>query len=126
MIYLRESTIFNQFPRTMVSNILYIIKFLLFDNKNKTGSYNKFKNEIPKINISLIHIIEILQKLGEYIAHYIKDVYSLEDKSEENRMDIYAIDESYFLSDKNIPIWVIEIINIITKKIRLELTENRK
>ena len=41
-------------------------------------------------------------------------------------MEIYAIDESNFLSDKNIPIWVIEIINIITKKIRLELTENRK
>jgi predicted DNA-binding protein YlxM (UPF0122 family) len=94
IIYLREGTVFNHFPRTTVSNILYIIKLWLFDNKNASDIYNKFKNECPNINISLIDISEILQKIREYIAHYLKDIYSIEDISEENRMERFAIDES--------------------------------
>ena len=73
IIYLREGTIFNHFPRTACSNILYIIKLWLFEIKNANEIHNKFRTEFPNINISLIKITEILQKLREYIAHYIKD-----------------------------------------------------
>ena len=75
IIYLREGTIFGHFPKTACSNILYVIKLWLFENKNAMEIHKKFKNDIPNISISLIHFIEILQKLREYIAHYIKDVY---------------------------------------------------
>ena len=123
IIYLREGI--NHFPRTTVSNILYIIKLWLFDNKNASDIYNKFKNECPNINISLLHISEILQKLREYIAHYIKDIYSIEDISQENRMERFAMDESNFVTDGNITTWVVGIINVTSRKIRLEYPENR-
>ena len=48
--------------------------------------HKKFKIDIPNISISLINVTEILQKLREYIAHYIKDIYKLEEISNENEM----------------------------------------
>lgn len=41
------------------------------------------------------------------------------------RNDSFAIDESNFISDGNITTWVIGIININTRKIRLEFIVNR-
>ena len=125
IIYLREGKNFNHFPRTACSNILYIIKLWLFENKNANEIHNKFRTDFSNINISLIRITEILQKLREYIAHYIKDTYILEDISEENRMPSFAIDESNFYSDGNSTTWVIGIINITSRKIRLEFSHDR-
>lgn len=68
-IYLRESDIFNYFPRTAASNILYIIKLWLIDNHNATEIYNKFKNDCQKININLILFTKILQKIKAYIMY---------------------------------------------------------
>ena len=125
IIFLREGTFFSYFPRTSVSDILYIIKLWLFQNNNATEIYKIYRNEIPNINISLIHISEIIHKLREYIAHYLKDIYAIEDISIENGLNRYAIDESNFISDGNITTWVIGIIDIATRKIRLEYVNNR-
>ena len=117
IIYLREGTVFNHFPRTACSIILYIIKLWLLENKNANEIHNKFKTEFPNINISLIKITEILHKLREYIAHYIKDTYILLRYIRRKRMSSFAIDESNFYSDGNSTIWVIGIINITSRKI---------
>ncbi len=63
VIYLKDHTIFNEFPRTGCSIILYIIKLLLFDNNNASEIKNKFNNEIPNLNFSLLHLSNILQKI---------------------------------------------------------------
>ena len=125
IIYLREGTLFAHFPKTACSNILYVIKLWLLENKNTMEIHKKFKNDFPNISISLIHVTEILQKLREYIAHYIKDVYKLEEISIENEMSTFAIDESNFFSDGNITTWVIGIINIASRKIRLDFSYDR-
>ena len=78
--------------------------------------HKKFKTDFPNISISLIHVTEILQKLREYIVHYIKNVYKLEEISIENEMSTFAIDESNFFSDGNITTWVIGNINIASRK----------
>ena len=112
VIYLKEHTLFNEFPRTACSIILYIIKLWLFDNKNTSEIKIKIDNEIPNINFSLLHTSNILKKLRQYIAQYIKDTYVLEDISEANKYERFAIDEWKFPSDNNFNFWVIGIINI--------------
>ena len=125
VIYLKEHTLFNEFPRIACGIILYIIKLWLFDNKNTSEIKIKIDNEIPNINFSLLYTSNILKKLRQYIAQYIKDTYVLEDISEANKYERFAIDEWKFPSDNNFNFWVIGIININARKIRLEMSENR-
>lgn len=124
IIFLKEGTFFANFPRTPISNILFIINLWLIQNNNETEIYNRFKNDFPNINISLIHITDIIHKLREYIVHQLKDIYAIEDISIENGMRRYAIDEYNFVSE-SVTTWVIGIIDIVTRKIRLEYVDNR-
>ena len=70
-------------------------------------------------------ILDILNTLRRYIAHYIKYMYIIENISEENKMERFAIDESLFTNINNSPLWVIGIINTSSKKLRLELSFKR-
>ena len=64
-------------------------------------------------------------KIGYYIAHFLKDQYLLEDFSIRENGEYYAVDESKFVNLNNRLLWVIGIIHISTKKIRLEVTFER-
>ena len=70
-------------------------------------------------------ILEILTKFRNIIAHYIKDTYIIEDISVENEYATYAIDENLFVTINNNQKWIVGIINTISKKLRLEITELR-
>ena len=59
------------------------------------------------------------------IAYYYKDIYKIEDISTVNDMKNVTIDESLFLTYKNIQYWVIGIININNRQIRFEVSEFR-
>ena len=85
------------FPKTNISTILYIIKILLLEKKNGNDIYNHIKNETENIIISKQKIEEILSKLRNFIAHYLKDMYILENISKTNEYKYYAIDESEFV-----------------------------
>ena len=95
--YSREKTFFSLFPKTNISTILYIIKILLLEKKNGNDIYNHIKNETENIIISKQKIEEILSKLRNFIAHYLKDMYILENISKTNEYKYYAIDESEFV-----------------------------
>ena len=96
-----------------------------FRKKNANDIYNHIKNQSENINISKTKIEAILHKLRLFIAHYIKDVYIIENISKANEFKYYAVDESEFVKIKGIPLWVIGIINTENKLIRLEVSFNR-
>ena len=47
IIYLREGTIFAHFPKTACSNILYVIKLWLLENKNSMEIHKNLKTISP-------------------------------------------------------------------------------
>ena len=47
IIYLREGTIFAHFPKTACSNILYVIKLWLLENKNTMEIHKNLKTISP-------------------------------------------------------------------------------
>lgn len=68
---------------------------------------------------------EILDYMRKIIAHYIKDIYLLEDLAEENAGDTICVDESLFVHEHNAQIWVVGLINSRTRKIGLEIVDNK-
>lgn len=122
IIYMRQNTFLDEFPRTPASLILYILKLWLIDEKNATEIYKNIKENIIESEISQDKINKILEKIRFYIGHYIKDQYSLEEFSIAGNHDYYAVDESEFVNLNNNLLWVVGIINTRNKKIRLEVT----
>jgi len=125
MFYLRQGTILGLYPKTPVSTILYIIKMFILEKKNTNEIYMKIKGAHPNMNISKEKIREILKSIRLFIAHYIKDSYIIEDISQKNAFQHFAIDESDFVKIKGNILWVIGIINTHNKLIRLELSYDR-
>ena len=70
-------------------------------------------------------ILDILFTLRRYIAHYIKDMYIIKNISKVNKMERFPIDESLFTIINNSLLWVKDIINTSSKKLRLDLSFNR-
>ena len=87
--------------------------------KNGEQIYEKLKEDFKNENISKNLIYDLLDTLGRYIAHYIKDVYQIENISSENKMETFAIDESLFVHLDNRQLWIIGIINTLIKKFDL-------
>ena len=57
--------------------------------------------------------------MRKIFAYYLKDSYKIEDISAPNEMENFAVDESLFITYNNLQYWVIGIINIATRAIRL-------
>ena len=70
--FLKEFTIFDAFPQTMVSTILYILKLWIFESKNAAEIRTKIINDYPNFIISKQKILEILNYMRNIIAYYLK------------------------------------------------------
>jgi hypothetical protein len=81
---------------------------------------------MEECEISKDKINNILMKILYYIAHFLRDQYLLEDFSIRGNDDYYAVDESKSVNLNNRLLWAIEIIHTSTKKIRLEVTFERR
>ena len=103
------------FPKTPVSIILYILKLWITEEKNALEIDKIIKNKVRYFTISTIHINDILQNSRLIIAHYYKDKYILEEISEEEKNECFAIDESNFINIDNKNLWVIGAINTYSK-----------
>ena len=101
------------------------MKEWLINEKNGQQIYDIIKSKITNYQISQKHIYEILTAARFYISHYYKDLYILEDYSVENNHDSYSVDESQFIRNDNVGVWLIGIINNSTKKFRLAMSEIR-
>ena len=123
--YLRDKTFFDKYPRIYVSTLLYIIKLWISEKKNYEEILVKINEEMTDNPISKQLIIDILFTLRRYIAHYIKDMYIIKNISKVNKMERFPIDESLFTNINNSLLWVKDIINTSSKKLRLDLSFNR-
>lgn len=59
------------------------------------------------------------------LAYYIKDCYAFEHIAEENHNESISIEESLLTHENSSQVWVVGMINNITRKIRLEIVEDR-
>lgn len=84
----------------------------------------KIKREAPNLNLSQDKIREILNKLRYFVAHFLKDIYELEDISQKNEFHHFAINKTDFTKIDGSIIWVIGIINTHNKLLRLEISFN--
>ena len=50
--FLKEFTIFDAFPQTMASTILYILKLWIIESKNGAEIHSKIINDFPNFTIS--------------------------------------------------------------------------
>ena len=82
-------------------------------------------DELINYHISKLLVLDVLKLARYYIANYYKHVYKIENISEANKNDRFSIDESEFVNISNQPIWVIGIINNLTKNFRLEISKQR-
>ena len=120
--FFKRISLFDEFPYTIASTILYILKLWIFESKNAAEIPSKIINDYQNLIISKQKILEILNYMRNIIAYYLKDIYKIEDIWEPNAMDKFAIDESLFINYKNTPYWVMGIINVTTRAIRLEIS----
>ena len=125
IIYLRENTFFNFFPRTPASLIILIIKIWFIEKNNVNEIYQKLKQKILNYDISKQKILDIIDKARFCIAHYLVDVYKLEDFSTNGGNEYFSIDESNFVNVDNRNLWVLGIVCNNNKKIRLALSFDR-
>ena len=58
------------------------------------------------------------------LTYYIKDCYAIEHIAEENHNESISIEESLFSHENKAQVWVVVMINNITRKIRLEIVED--
>ena len=117
--YLRQNNFYSLFPRAPASVSYNILKKWLLGEQNATKIYK------AKSNNSTIHISEeqtirnILIKIRQTIAHFLRDKYELEIFDDENENQKIAIDESLFTHIDKKKIWIIGLINPQTKEFRL-------
>lgn len=124
-IFLREKKFLAHFPWTPVSIVFKIIYLWIFEKKNGNDITNTINGELINYHVSKIIVLDVLKIARYYIANYYKHVYKIEDISEANKNDRFSIDESEFVNISNQPIWVIGIINNLTKNFLLEISKRR-
>ena len=120
IVNIRNNTIFQYFSHTPISILITAIEQFITEDKNakKTIEYPNYIGE--KTIYKLFNIIR------KCIAQYYFNVYNIEKLAYDNELKNIAIDESLFLHDYNgQQEWVIGLIDIGNKNIRLELVKQR-
>ena len=124
-LYLRKNTFLQHFPKTPTSVIMQILYYWIIEERNASEINNILKEKLKNYSINIKTISEILNTARYYIAFYYKNVYIIEDISDENKAERFSVDESLFLSVSNEQTWVIGIIDNEKKDFRLEITNIR-
>ena len=124
-IYLRTQSLFDLYSKTPISILKYIVTLSLIHSKNTNEIYDYLSKSCESTAISKNHILNILKTMRELIAKYLDDTYKREYIAEENGQDSISVDESLFVHNGQIQVWVVGLINNRTREIRLVQVENR-
>ena len=85
IIYLRQNNFYSLFPRTPASVIHNILKIWLLGEQNATKIYKAISNNSTIHESDEQTIRNILIKLRQTIAHFLRDKYELEVFADENK-----------------------------------------
>ena len=124
-IYLRIGTVFEYQNKTPASVLYCILSLWLHDECNAKQIVNKLKDiySIDKLNIKTIY--KFLHLCRTLIANYIRTIYVLEPLAYKDAEANLAVDESLFTHYGGVSQWVIGIVDIESKSIRLEVVSQR-
>ena len=124
-ISLRKGTIFAFQSKTPVSILYKIIKFWISENKNAKQIKLKLEEENHKETVNSKLIYETLTICRKAIATYIINIYQIERLAFTNANNVIAMDESLFTHINNTQQWVVGMIHITTKNIRIKIVNDR-
>lgn len=121
---IRMNSLFSKFPFIKLRDMSEIIYcFLCLDlNSKKVHTYLK---ENKNINLSMRTLLKVYVKLRDVINKYMKLIYESDKISTKNNRDYFSADESLINHKNNQQLWLIGIINNITKEFRIEASFNR-
>ena len=122
---LRKGTIFESHPKTPLSVLYKVMKYWINENKNVKHIKCKLEEDYNIENVDTRVIYAFVSNLRKAIATHLRNTYILDRLANINANQRIAFDESLFTHNANIQQWVVGLINIDTKEIRLELVSNR-
>lgn len=123
---LRNNTIFQFFSHTPISVLINAIELFITEEKN-AKKVIEFLNEKYQLNyMGQQTIYKLFGIIRKCIAEYYNNVYKLEKLAFDNELKNIAVNESLFVHDYNgQQEWVVELIDIGSKNILLELVKQR-
>ena len=124
-ISLRKGTIFAFQSKTPFSILYKIIKFWISENKNEKQIKLKLEEKNHKETVNSKLIYETLTICRKAIATYIINIYQIERLAFTNANNVIAMDESLFTHINNTQQWVVGMIHITTKNIRIKIVNDR-
>ena len=122
-IFIRHNTFYYFFLKNSYINYKKYYRTIL--KRGKIWSWNLFYQKNKIYPISQKHVNHILEHMRLVLAYYIKDCYAFEHIAEENHNASISIEEYLLTHENNSQVWVVGMINNITRKIRLEIVEDR-
>lgn len=122
---IRINSFFEKFSKITLKICLEVIRAMLVLNLNAKKAYELITNTL-KENININTLRAIYKEIRNIICRYYFILYQSESLGEFNAHEYFSIDESLFTHLKDgTQIWVIGIINNLTKDFRLEATKSR-
>ena len=101
------------------------MKYWINENKNVKQIKIKLEEDYNIDNVDTRFIYAFVSNLRKAIAVHLRNTYILDRLANINDNQRIAVDESFFTHNANVQQWVVGLINIDTKEIRLELVSNR-
>ena len=111
IIYLRQNSIYNLFPKTPLILLNYIIELFTEDNNNVLNICKIIEEKYALDYVDNRFIYEFFKLIINYIYHYYKNYFCFEKLAEEGDNKKFIIDEFLFIHSNDEQIWVIGIIN---------------
>ena len=126
IVNIRKNTIFEFFSHTPISILINAAELFICDNNNGIKTIEILRERYHLSSLGQKNIYKFFNILRKCISQYYYDVYNLEKFADNNALKNIAVDESLFVHDYDgTQEWVIGLIDIQTKKIRLELAHER-
>jgi len=109
-----------------MSILIIALDLFICEEFNATKSINYLQDKFNLNSLGQKNIYKFFILILKYVAQYYKDKYEYEKLAYTNELQNIAVDESLFVKDNNgVQYWIIGLINIQTKNIRLEIVTDR-
>ena len=126
MVNIRDKTIFELFSHTPLSILINAIELFICEDNNAAKTIEILRERYHLSSLGQKNIYKLFNIIRKCISQYYFDVYQIEKFVDNNELKNIAIDESLFVHDHDgTQEWVIGMIDIQTKNIRLEIVHER-
>lgn len=126
IVNIRNNTIFQFFPNTPMSLLVQSIEALICDGKNATKTIEYINEKYKLSTAGQKTIFKLFNIIRKCIAQYYEETYEFEKLVYDKERKNVCVDESLFVHNcVGEQFWAIGLIDVESKKIRLELVKER-